>query len=104
MRTSLVAIAFLSAIPLVDSARAQVTIDVAKITCEQYILYKITDPKNIAMWISGYYHAKINTTVIDPQALEKNADKVRDYCLTNPNTPVMQAAATALNLKELNVK
>ena len=101
MKTRLVAIAVFSTIPLAASVQAQVTIDIAKITCEQYILYKITDPKNIAMWLSGYYHAKINTTVIDPQALDKNADKVRDYCLTNPNTPVMQAAATVLNLKEL---
>jgi hypothetical protein len=100
MRIRLVAIALLSTISFAHPVQAQVTLDVAKITCEQYILYKITNPKNIAMWISGYYHGKSNTTVIDPQALEKNADKVRDYCLTNPNTPVMQAAATALNLKD----
>jgi len=101
MRTRLVAIALLSAIPFIHPAGAQVTVDVAKITCEQYILYKITNPKNIAMWLSGYYHGKINNTVLDTGTLEKNADKLRDYCLTNPNTPVMQAAATALGLKEL---
>ena len=38
-------LAMLVALP----AQAQVTIDVAKITCEQYILYKVTDPRNIAM-------------------------------------------------------
>jgi len=99
-KTRLVAIALLSAIPVASPIQAQVTIDVAKITCEQYILYKVTNPKNIAMWISGYYNGKINNTVLDTGTLEKNADKVRDYCLTNPNTPVMQAAETALNLKK----
>ncbi len=46
-------------------AHAQVTIDVSKITCEQYILYSVADPKDIAMWLSGYYNAKRNNTVID---------------------------------------
>ena len=100
MRTSLVAIALLSTIPLAHPVRAQVTLDVAKITCDQYILYKITNPKNIAMWLSGYYNGKRDNTVLDTGALEKDADKLRDYCLTNPNTTVMQAAAAALNLKE----
>jgi len=98
--TKLVAIALLSAIALAHPTRAQVTIDVAKITCEQYILYKVTNPKNIAMWISGYYNGKLNNTVLDTGVLEKNADKLRDYCLINPTTPVMQAAAAALNLKK----
>jgi acid stress chaperone HdeB len=35
-------------------ASAQVTVDVAKITCDQFTLYKITDPQNIAIWLSGY--------------------------------------------------
>jgi hypothetical protein len=30
-------------------ARAQVTIDVSKITCEQYILYTVADPHDIAV-------------------------------------------------------
>jgi acid stress chaperone HdeB len=98
-KTRLLALAFLSA-TAPSGAQAQVTLDVAKITCEQFILYKITDPKNIVAWISGYYNGKRDNTVLDTQALEQNADKVKDYCLRNMNTPVMQAAETALNLKK----
>ena len=101
MKAHFVTLTALSVLLSASEAPAQMTVDVAKITCEQYILYKITNPKNIAMWLSGYYHGKINNTVLDTGTLEKNADKLRDYCLTNPNTPVMQAAATALGLKEL---
>jgi hypothetical protein len=52
------------------------------------------------MWISGYYNGKIDNTVLDTDALEKNADKLRDYCLRSPQTPVMQAAAAALGPKQ----
>jgi acid stress chaperone HdeB len=99
-KTRLLAMALLSATAAPSGAQAQVTLDVAKITCEQYLLFKITDPKNIAMWISGYYNGKRDNTLLDTQALEKAADKVKDYCLRNLNTPVMQAAETALSLKK----
>ena len=89
-----------SSIPLASQLHAQVTLDVAKITCEQFVLYKITNPRNIAMWISGYYNGKIDNTVLDTDVLERNADKLTDYCLRNPKTPVMQAAAAALNPKQ----
>ena len=88
------------ALPLVllapEASQAQVSVDVAKITCEQFILFKITDPKNIALWLSGYYNAKRNNTVIDPQALEQNTDKVKQYCTTNLKVTVMQAVEATL--------
>ena len=46
----------------IKPAAAQVTVDVAKITCEQYVLYKIADPREIAMWLSGFYNGKRNNT------------------------------------------
>jgi acid stress chaperone HdeB len=73
------------------AARAQVSLDVAKITCEQFILYKVSSPQNIAIWLSGYYNGKRGNTVIDPQALKENSDKVIDYCRANLAMPVMQA-------------
>jgi acid stress chaperone HdeB len=75
-------------------ARAQVSIDVTKITCDQFRLYKITDPQNIAIWLSGYYHGKQNTTVVDTQALQANMKKIMDYCLYNPNETVWHAVET----------
>jgi acid stress chaperone HdeB len=76
---------------LCPTARAQVTVDVAKITCDQFTLYKITDPQNIAIWISGYYHGKRNSTVIDTQELAAQLRKIKDYCNTKPNDTVLHA-------------
>ena len=78
------------------AARAQVTIDVTKITCDQYTGYKVTNPENIAMWLSGYYHGKRGETTVDTQQLAGYAKEVYDYCLRNPQTLVMQAVETLI--------
>jgi acid stress chaperone HdeB len=76
------------------TANAQVTVDVAKITCDQFAGFKITDPHNIAIWLSGYYNGKRDNTVIDTQALQENYNKLRDYCIVNQKVTVFQAAQT----------
>jgi acid stress chaperone HdeB len=75
-------------------AQSQVTIDVAKITCDQFVLFKVTDPRNIAIWLSGYYHGKRDNTLVDTQQLAAYADKVKSFCLQKPQATVMQAVET----------
>ena len=75
-------------------ARAQVTLDVSKITCDQFAGYKVTNPQNIAIWLSGYYNGKRDNTILDTQNLIANAKKLRDYCIRNPQTLVMRAVET----------
>jgi acid stress chaperone HdeB len=79
--------------------RAQVTLDLSKVTCDQYVGYKITDPQNISIWLSGYFSGKRGTTIIDTQSFDANAKKLRDYCFRNPATPVMQATDIVFNIK-----
>jgi len=74
---------------LIQTARAQVTVDVSKITCDQFVLFKIADPKNIAIWLSGYVHGRNNSTVVEPQTFDINMDRLKDYCLSNPKSVVM---------------
>src|SRR5262245_13216282 len=87
------------ALELVSETRAQVTLDVSKVTCDQYVGYKITDPQNIAIWLSGYYNGKRGNTVLDTQDFNANTKKLRDFCLRNPATPVMQATETLFGVK-----
>jgi hypothetical protein len=81
-------------------ARAQVTVDVAKITCEQYVLFTVADPHDIAMWLSGYFNAKKNNTLLDTQQFREHAKQVMDYCQLNLKTPVMQAAEKVLGISK----
>ena len=84
----IILIAFLAA----TAGHAQVTIDVSKITCDQYVGFKVADPKDIATWLSGYYHGKQGNTFFEPHRLKEIADKVQSECLgrQNSNLPVMQ--------------
>jgi hypothetical protein len=88
----------LVAIFAAPQAQAQVSVDVAKITCRQLFFDKMISPneKSLALWLSGYYNAKRNNTILDLGALAKNVDKVEDYCRMNEDVTVMDAVTKAL--------
>jgi acid stress chaperone HdeB len=96
MRSLLILSGLIFALQAAPAARAQVTLDVAKITCDQFTGYKITNPQNIAMWLSGYYNGKRGNTILDTQELNANVKKLEGYCIKNPKTLVMQAVETVL--------
>jgi acid stress chaperone HdeB len=91
--------ALIFALHAVPAARAQVMLDVSKITCEQFAGYKITTPQNVAIWLSGYYNGKRGNTVIDMQKLLADTKTMERYCIQNPQTLVMNAVETVLGVK-----
>jgi acid stress chaperone HdeB len=76
--------------------QAQTTIDVAKITCRQFIFDDIALSKSIAVWLSGYYSGLQRNTVVDMSRMEQNIDKVQDFCRLNLDITVMDATKKAL--------
>jgi acid stress chaperone HdeB len=83
----------------VAPAHAQVTIDVSKITCEQFILYTVANPHDIAIWLSGYYNSKRNNTILDTQEFRDHGKKVMEYCEVNLKSTVMDAVEKVLGVK-----
>ena len=81
---------------VVSEAQAQVTVDVSKVTCDQFLQHKVSNPRYIAVWLSGFYSGKRNNPVVDIQTLEGNADRVSRYCILNRNEVLMQAVETTL--------
>ena len=79
-----------------SSAPAQVSIDVSKITCDEFVKYKIADPKLIGAWISGYYHGIHTNPILDQQKLLQTAKEVEEYCFKHPDALVMKAAESIL--------
>ena len=94
--------AALIALILVGGAHAQVALDVSKITCDQYVHSKITTPNYIAAWMSGYFSAKRNQLILDPQALHDNVAKLEHYCYEEKNfkVPVLKAVQELLGSKK----
>ena len=101
------------------SARAQVSIDVSKITCDEYVHDQIPAPDLIsspalgslslearsmlsrwliANWLSGYYHAKRNNWIINVESFEDNVNKLNNYCYDEKNfkVPIMEAVERIL--------
>ena len=98
LSTLAVALGLTLSLERVPAARAQVTLDVSKITCDQYTGYKVTNPQNIAIWVSGYYHGKRGDTVVDMQKLLADTKTMERYCIQNPQALVMNAVETVLGV------
>jgi hypothetical protein len=79
-------------------AQAQVTVDVSKITCDQLLMEKPVPAKYVVLWLSGYYNAKRNNTIIEPEAMDQNEQKVDFYCNLHREMTVMDAVKNVLGL------
>ena len=87
------------AIVLSSHAHSQVTVDVSKITCDQYVHSRIANPRLIGAWLSSYYNAKRDNRVIGLQNFEANLSKLEKFCYQEKNfkLPVMQAVDQVLD-------
>jgi len=100
MKASLIWFAATVALVVAPAAKAQMTVDVAKITCRQYLFDRTFSPRApmIANWLSGYFNGLKNNTVVDLGEMARNKDKVEDYCRMNQDVTLIEAAKTALGL------
>jgi acid stress chaperone HdeB len=84
----------------VPVAQAQVSIDTSKITCQQYVTSKVASPRDLAIWVSGYFHGKADNAVVDVEELKGRAEKLRKFCQTNPKKPLLEAAEALFGGKQ----
>jgi hypothetical protein len=80
----------------IPMSQAQVSVDVAKISCTQFLMDEVAPSMYVAMWLSGYYNGKRNNTIIEPDTMEKNAKKVSEYCYQHREATVMDAVKNVL--------
>jgi hypothetical protein len=73
-----------------QTALAQITVDVSKITCEQFIVLPKAD--SLAIWLGGYYSGDRHNSVIDVNKFEESARNLRAACRIPDNfkRPIMQ--------------
>jgi len=76
----------------VSAPQAQVTVDVVKITCEQLTMAALPfTSRDVILWLSGYYHGKHDNTIIEPNAIKRDANNLNNYCFQHGETTVMDA-------------
>jgi acid stress chaperone HdeB len=79
------------------TTQAQETLDLTKITCEQFLGEKLATPsRDVVLWLTGYYHGKRNNPIIELQTIKQNEEKVSSYCFQHGETTVMDAAKNVL--------
>ena len=77
MKRCIIAVAGLGfALTASNIAPAQVMLDLSKVTCDQFIKYKVADPKLIAVWLNGYFQGKRADTNVDTQKPTRSRSSV----------------------------
>jgi acid stress chaperone HdeB len=89
MRVNLVLLGLAVTLLSTSLAHGQVSIDVSKITCDQFAQGKVGLPRTAAIWLNGYYHGKIGSTTIDTEQSEAIFGVLMDYCRTGENGKVL---------------
>jgi hypothetical protein len=87
-----ISLALLIASSAISTVGAQVTVDVAKISCRQYLTGKITTPRSVANWLSGYFHGERGDTTLDHGALSADVKKLDSFCRKHHEMPLLEAA------------
>jgi acid stress chaperone HdeB len=73
-----------------QSVQAQVTVDITKITCNEFLAGQLTDSRSLAIWLNGYVNGARGKTLIDPLSVGEN--NLIDSCVSHTNTLVLDAA------------
>jgi hypothetical protein len=80
-------------------ADAQLTLDITKVTCRQFLTGSVVPRKSMILWLSGYYHGKRGATTVDIGSIEPNASKLDDYCGGHQDEMVMKAIEAVFGIK-----
>lgn len=59
---------------------AQIKLDMNQITCGDLLGYSPGNQDFVAYWMSGYYNAANNKSVLDYNRMQKNITKVKAHC------------------------
>jgi hypothetical protein len=76
------------------------TVDVAKLTCKQFLIGDIIRRDYLALWLSGYYNGTRNDTVVATDTVQKIANKVDAYCEANLDATLMDAIRNQLGVNK----
>ncbi len=66
-------------------------LDMAKMTCKELMAGNDEDREVGIAYMHGFFAGKKGNSVIDIAALTAQTDRVRDYCLSNPSSTLMDA-------------
>ena len=84
----------------ISVAQAQETVDIAKITCGQFLTGQVTDSQTLSIWLSGYYNGTRHNTVVDVSAFKKHSLDISNYCISHRDMNLMEAIENVFSAKK----
>jgi len=88
MRCRFIGLTFaIAMVPVV--ANAQLTIDMGKITCGQYLAMPPSQSDNFSAWMSGWFSYQNRKTFVDLLLHQRNIASVKAWCQYHPAESVM---------------
>ena len=82
----------IAAVSLVLAGQAMAAeVDMSKITCKEVGALPAAKTIGVAMWVNGYVHGKAGNAMVDSDKAHANAEKIADYCKSNPDATVASA-------------
>lgn len=77
-------------------ASAQVSIDMSRITCTQYLAMAPEETAIVSSWLSGWFNHRIGSVSVDMNAFARNIANVKTWCLSNGNATVMSGLEASI--------
>ncbi|MGM4992264.1 HdeA/HdeB family chaperone [Tardiphaga sp. 841_E9_N1_2] len=90
-------LSYLSLIGLVFTsvAQAQVSLDMARVSCAQYMALSASDSAVFSAWMSGWFNQKTGYVYVDLDAYARNVANLKSWCASNPTQTVMSGLQRA---------
>ncbi len=71
------------------AAHAQVSIDMSRVTCAEYLALAPAESAVFSAWMSGWFNQKNGYVFVDFNAYARNVANVKSWCALNPAQTVM---------------
>jgi hypothetical protein len=78
-------------------------VDVAKLTCNDFLKSPVGDIAIVSVWLSGYYHGRVHDSKIDLKKYVENSKIVADTCAANLKKTVMEAIAEQIRTEKIRM-
>ncbi|MGM4902088.1 HdeA/HdeB family chaperone [Tardiphaga sp. 20_F10_N6_6] len=82
---------------LSSTTHAQVTVDMARVSCAQYMALSASDSAVVSAWMSGWFNQKSGYVYVDLDAYTRNVANLKSWCASHPSQTVMSGLQQSIS-------
>ena len=72
-------------------AHAQMTFDMTRVTCADYLAMVPREAQKFSAWMSGWFNQRVGYLTVGFADFARNVESVKQWCTTNPQRTIMAA-------------